>query len=126
MGRTRTRNSSRCRRWRWFVPFPCPFTNLLKTPHQLITRTGGFCIQLSAAYPELSFVIQDTEQFLRQGREEVWPSRAPEALAAKRVTFIPHDFFEENPVKGAKVYWLRNILYVPPPLQLFAALGWDV
>jgi len=74
---------------------------------------GSFCIQLSAIYPDLSFVIQDKDEFLRQGKEEVWPALAPAALAAGRVSFQTHDFFKPNIVQGADVYWLRYIMYFP-------------
>ncbi|PMD30938.1 S-adenosyl-L-methionine-dependent methyltransferase [Hyaloscypha variabilis F] len=72
---------------------------------------GSFCIQLSAIYPDLSFVIQDKDEFLRQGKEEVWPKLAPEALSSGRVSFSTHDFFKPNIVKGAEVYWLRYIMH---------------
>jgi hypothetical protein len=77
--------------------------------------TGGFCLQLSSIYPDLSFIVQDSEEFLRQGQEEVWPAKAPEVLASGRVTFMAHDFFTPNPVEGAAIYWLRYILYFPFP-----------
>lgn len=48
---------------------------------------------------------------LAQARSIVWPKENPAALAEKRVEFCPHDFFEENPVKGADVYWLRYIMH---------------
>jgi len=47
---------------------------------------------------------------LIQAKEEVWPKENPEALKCGRVSFMQHDFFEINPVKGADVYWLRYIL----------------
>lgn len=71
---------------------------------------GGFCMQLSSIYPKLKFVVQDREEFLDQGRNEVWPQGAPEAIKDRRVKFMPHDFFQINPVQGAAIYWLRYIL----------------
>ena len=67
-------------------------------------------MQLSSIYPKLKFVVQDREEFLDQGRNEVWAEGAPEALKSGRVEFIPHDFFLPNPVKNAEIYWLRYIL----------------
>ncbi|KAF3901332.1 O-demethylpuromycin-O-methyltransferase [Dactylellina cionopaga] len=72
---------------------------------------GGFCLELSRLYPELSFVIQDRAQVIKKGETEVWPRENPSALQQGRVKFIQHDFFEENPIKNADVYWLRYILH---------------
>ncbi|GFF50688.1 sterigmatocystin 8-O-methyltransferase [Aspergillus udagawae] len=72
---------------------------------------GGFCIQLSRLYPELNFVVQDRAPALKQAQSSVWPKENPQALAEGRVSFMTHDFFHENPVKGADVYWLRYIMH---------------
>lgn len=77
-------------------------------------QLGGFCVQLSHLYPSLSFVLQDRAPVLKIAETEVWPRESPEALRDGRITFMEHDFFMENPVKGAEVYWLRSILYVLP------------
>lgn len=49
---------------------------------------------------------------LEKAREEVWPRENPAALESGQVEFQPHDFFQENPVKGADIYWLRYIMLV--------------
>ncbi|KAK1960797.1 hypothetical protein LY78DRAFT_590079 [Colletotrichum sublineola] len=36
--------------------------------------------------------------------------RIPQALATGVVKLTAHDFFKENPVKGADVYWLRPVI----------------
>ncbi|KAF2199794.1 S-adenosyl-L-methionine-dependent methyltransferase [Delitschia confertaspora ATCC 74209] len=72
---------------------------------------GGFCIQLSHLYPNLNFVVQDRAPALQQAQNQVWPKESPQALADGRVQFITHDFFNENPVKGADVYWVRYIMH---------------
>ncbi|KAJ6259262.1 O-demethylpuromycin-O-methyltransferase [Drechslerella dactyloides] len=72
---------------------------------------GGFSLGLSHLYPDLNFVIQDRGKTLSKGEAEVWPRENPSALQQGRVKFIEHDFFEENPVKGADIYWLRYILH---------------
>lgn len=71
---------------------------------------GGFCLQLSKLYPDLSFVIQDREKVVNTGKEEVWPKAQPSRIEEGRVEFQAHDFFTENPVKGADLYWIRHIL----------------
>ncbi|KAK4653881.1 hypothetical protein QC762_511060 [Podospora pseudocomata] len=72
---------------------------------------GGFVLQLLPIYPRLKFVVQDRPENVERGEREIFPAKAPDALAAGRVKFMPHDFFTENPVKNADVYWLRGILH---------------
>ena len=82
-------------------------------------ETGGFDIQLSKLYPNLSFVVQDRGPVLQQAEHNVWPKENPSALAEGRVKFMQHDFFQQNPVQGAAIYWLRYVLYRPArPLLL--------
>lgn len=79
-------------------------------------------LQLLKPYPNLKFVVQDRAEVLQQAVESVWPEQAPEALRNGRVSFMEHDFFMPNPVKGADVYWLRYILCAFPLLLLPAFL----
>ena len=46
--------------------------------------------------------------------KELWAKELPGHVAANRVSFVPHDFFTEQPVKGAAVYNLRYIMSVSP------------
>lgn len=59
-------------------------------------------------------IVQDRPENVKRGEEEIFPEKAPDALASGRVKFMAHDFFEPNPVKQADVYWLRAILSVDP------------
>ncbi|PNH47456.1 hypothetical protein VD0004_g823 [Verticillium dahliae] len=72
---------------------------------------GGFCLQLSHLYPDLKFVLQDRGPAIVKAQNEVWPRENPAALAAGRIQFVAHDFFEKNPVPEADVYWLRYVLH---------------
>ncbi|KAL8940715.1 MAG: hypothetical protein Q9216_002665 [Gyalolechia sp. 2 TL-2023] len=72
---------------------------------------GGFVLQLLPIYPKLKFVVQDREENVQQGETEIFPREAPDAIPSGRVKFQVHDFFKENTVKGADVYWLRGILH---------------
>ncbi|KAI4225567.1 MAG: hypothetical protein L6R36_003818 [Xanthoria steineri] len=72
---------------------------------------GGFVLQLLPVYPQLKFVVQDRLENVQQGEEDIFPREAPDAIPSGRVRFMAHDFFQENPVKGADVYWLRGILH---------------
>ena len=73
-------------------------------------EAGGFCLQLCNLYPNLEFVVQDRAPVLDQAKSIVWPKENPDALASGRVKFQAHDFFNENPEKGADIYWLRYIM----------------
>ncbi len=66
---------------------------------------------MSHLYPELTFVLQDRPPVLEQAKTTIWPQANPTAVEHNRVRFMPHDFFEQNPVKGADVYWLRHIIH---------------
>ncbi|KAL8931961.1 MAG: hypothetical protein Q9216_007011 [Gyalolechia sp. 2 TL-2023] len=72
---------------------------------------GGFCLQLSHLYPNLKFIVQDREPVIEQAKTVVWPKENPDAVRSGRVSFVSHDFFNENPTKGADVYWLRYIIH---------------
>ncbi|KAF4229636.1 hypothetical protein CNMCM6457_006269 [Aspergillus fumigatiaffinis] len=72
---------------------------------------GGFCLQLSKIYPDLSFIVQDRAPVLAQAQREIWPRENPQALNNDRVKFLEHNFFDPNPVVGADIYWLRYILH---------------
>ncbi|TQN72058.1 O-methyltransferase gedA [Colletotrichum shisoi] len=46
----------------------------------------------------------------RRGREDFVGITDPEALATGAVKLTAHDFFQENPVKDADVYWFRSVI----------------
>jgi hypothetical protein len=70
--------------------------------------SGSASLDLSKLYPELRFVVQDRAETLA-GAKDIWNAQNPDALKG-RVTFMPHDFFQVNPVKGADIYLLRLVL----------------
>ncbi|KAL8794436.1 MAG: hypothetical protein Q9195_003023 [Heterodermia aff. obscurata] len=63
---------------------------------------------LAAAFPGLGFVVQDRGEVV--GRAEGEGNGEGEGKGG-RVRFMAHDFFEEQPVKGAAVYMLRWVLH---------------
>lgn len=66
--------------------------------------TGTAAFDLARCLPDLKCIVQD--------RAEVIQAAAlPEDLAAGRVEFMAHDFFTEQPVKEADIYFLRWILH---------------
>jgi hypothetical protein len=62
---------------------------------------GGVAIELVKRFPSLRCVVQD--------RPEVIATAPPDAHP--RVEFQAHDFFDEQPVRGADVYFLRWIFH---------------
>ncbi|KAF9493340.1 S-adenosyl-L-methionine-dependent methyltransferase [Pleurotus eryngii] len=70
---------------------------------------GGMSMDLAKRYPNLRFVVQDRAQVITQART-VWEKEFPQALES-RVTLMPHNFFDENPVKGPDAFLLRYILH---------------
>lgn len=66
---------------------------------------GHVSVQLARGTARMRFVVQDRPEVV-EGGEAALPERW-----RRRVAFQPHDFFEEQPVKGADVYFLRKILH---------------
>lgn len=66
---------------------------------------GGVSRALAASTSTLRFIVQDLPGTVKEGE-----SLLPEKLKG-RVEFMPHDFFTEQPVQGADVYFFRFILH---------------
>ncbi|KAL8669385.1 MAG: hypothetical protein Q9168_006021 [Polycauliona sp. 1 TL-2023] len=77
----------------------------IESPHPRIVDVGGshgaISIALARAYPSVQCVVQDRGDVVRTGREKL-----PRDLN-DRVSFMEHDFFSEQPIKGADFYLLR-------------------
>lgn len=70
---------------------------------------GQVSLRIAEKIPHLQFVIQDEKTVLEAGQAEGISHNVQE-----RVTFMPHDFYQPQPVKGADVYLLRQILHDHP------------
>ena len=72
-----------------------------------VVDVGGGCGTISEGLalllPGLNFIVQDSEEIIRKS------SLAQEVK--DRVSLMPHDFFQEQPVKGADIYYFRNIFH---------------
>jgi len=66
---------------------------------------GSLSITVAQRYPNLKFIVQDRAEVAREGR-----ARLPTELSA-RISFMAHDFFNEQPILDADVYLLRWILH---------------
>ena len=66
---------------------------------------GSLSIAIAKRFPGLRCIVQDQPEVVASAREKV------PAYLKDRVKFMEHDFFTEQPVKGAQVYLLRWILH---------------
>lgn len=67
--------------------------------------------------PEPSLIVQDRPETVNQG--------AADGTQHHLVDPMPHDFFKTNPVKGAKVYFMRQVLHDwpdPEAAQILSAI----
>jgi hypothetical protein len=62
---------------------------------------GSASKSLARAFPELNFVVED--------RPDVIANALVEPDLEGRVKFIEHDFFTEQPVKNADIYFIRRV-----------------
>jgi len=72
--------------------------------------TGHIMMAVLKKYPHLKLVVEDVESATTIGKK-VWQEEYPEAVEENRVSFVTHDFFTENPVKGADAYYMRAIIH---------------
>lgn len=66
---------------------------------------GSTCADIAQHNPSTRCIVQDLPEVVAEGRNLI-----PSALA-NRITFKAHDFFTEQPVKDADVYFLRWVLH---------------
>ena len=75
----------------------------------LVVDVGGshglVCQDLAKAFPSLRLVVQDLPKVVEDAKAKL------PAEFADRVTFMVHDMFTEQPIKGADVYYFRWILH---------------
>ncbi|GAA5864135.1 hypothetical protein JCM8547_005147 [Rhodosporidiobolus lusitaniae] len=71
---------------------------------------GSVSLSLIKSFPHLKIVLQDREEVMEQAKA-VWGDEASNAVKEGRVQFMPHDFFQPQPVKSADVYLLRAIIH---------------
>ena len=66
---------------------------------------GAVSCAIARECPELHCIVQDLPETVADG-----PTKIPAELA-ERVTFMVHDFFTEQPVVGAEVFYFRWIFH---------------
>lgn len=105
--------SQRASQRHWTQNFPVQTLQLpeedLKSDRVLFVDVGGAsghqCLSLRVNHPELpgKIVVQDQERVIARIDET--------ELQKHQVEAMTHDFFQQQPVKGAKAYYLRNIMH---------------
>ncbi|KAG1744599.1 O-methyltransferase-domain-containing protein [Suillus paluster] len=68
---------------------------------------GAFSLPLAKMHKNIKITIHDLPEALVQ----IWARECPEAVAENRVEFEGLNFFEQVPVKGKDIYYLRNIIH---------------
>lgn len=68
---------------------------------------GHLSVALANEHPHLKFVVQDLPGVSAQGEKEL-PSELKES---GRVSFMPHDFFQEQPLKDAAAFLFVNTMH---------------
>ncbi|PHH71413.1 hypothetical protein CDD80_5296 [Ophiocordyceps camponoti-rufipedis] len=71
---------------------------------------GFVCVELARRWPKMSFVVQDLASTLESAPKPICEDEA----IASRIRLQKHDFFEEQPIKGADVYHYRWIFHNYP------------
>ena len=66
---------------------------------------GSLCIEIAQRVPRIHCIVQDLPDVVKSGQTSL-----PTTIG-NSVTFMAHDFFDEQPVKNADVYILRQILH---------------
>ncbi|KAF9769549.1 hypothetical protein IL306_013026 [Fusarium sp. DS 682] len=88
----------------------CDFSDVNTNQGTLVDIGGshGFvCVDLAKKWDKMKFVVQDLAKTISSAPE---PICADEGVA-QRISLQVHDFFTEQPVKGADVYYFRWILH---------------
>lgn len=67
--------------------------------------TGHVSVMLAQKYPNITCIVQDLPATVKAGKEQI-----PEELS-ERVSFMSHDFWTEQPVKGADIYYFRWVFH---------------
>ena len=65
---------------------------------------GSVAIAIAQNFPRLSCIVQDRPEVVAEGRSRL-------SAEVTNLTFMAHDFFAEQPVKGAEVYYFRWIFH---------------
>jgi len=71
---------------------------------------GTSTLLLAEKFEHLRVVVQDRPPVIEEGKR-VWEAKLPGILASGRAKLEVHDFLTEQPIKGADIYLLGQILH---------------
>ncbi|KAI4234726.1 MAG: hypothetical protein LQ349_003616 [Xanthoria aureola] len=71
--------------------------------------SGTICEGLAFRLPKLKFIVQDVPEVIEQA------SINPKLT--DRISFMPYNFFDEQPARDAEIYYFRNIFHNWPDAQ---------
>ncbi|KAI3596151.1 S-adenosyl-L-methionine-dependent methyltransferase [Moniliophthora roreri] len=77
---------------------------------------GHVTMRLLKKHPQFKVVLQDQAEVIEQAKE-YWAKEHPQALADKRVEFVPFNFLENVAVAGCDVYYMKSILHDWPDAE---------
>jgi 6-hydroxytryprostatin B O-methyltransferase len=83
---------------------------------------GYASIALAKAFPDLTFTVQDFDKVVESGERMFLEETRDQPELRKRVKFMAHDAFEDQPIKGAGVYLLRSVFHDWPDESCVAIL----
>ncbi|OHE91113.1 O-methyltransferase [Colletotrichum orchidophilum] len=99
-------------------------TDVRGYPWELTLRNGAVIVDVGGGigssiqalrtnFPDLQNdfvgIVQDLPGMIEHATS-YWQKTDPQALATGAVKLTAHNFFDENPVKGADVYWFRSVI----------------
>ncbi|KAH9475963.1 4-O-methyltransferase 1 [Psilocybe cubensis] len=71
---------------------------------------GTAMLPLARRYPNFDIVIQDLPIVIEEGTK-FWSQNLPDAVANGNIKLHAHNFFDEQPIKNASVFYLRHVLH---------------
>ena len=83
---------------------------------------GHASIALAKAFPNLTFTVQDFKKVVERGERMFLEEVRDQAELRKQVTFMAHDAFQDQRVKGASVYLFRSVFHDWPDDSCIAIL----
>ncbi|KAH6915484.1 O-methyltransferase-domain-containing protein [Coprinopsis sp. MPI-PUGE-AT-0042] len=72
---------------------------------------GHMLMKIGKEHPHLQLKLQDIPERVEEAKEVVWPREFPRAIEENRIEFKPVNFFDELPISGCDVYYLKHILH---------------
>lgn len=72
---------------------------------------GQLAVQVALKFPRLNFIVQDLPETVEKAKKAFEEDHSIDDTIKARIEFMPHDFFQPQPVSDAHVYFLRMIIH---------------